>query len=402
MRMQLTAILTGLLGLLSVLAQAQQQDGTVRKTEIDILAQYYQQTGDHSAVTGGKGTEELHDYSGIIVVNIPVRQRHSLRVESGVSYFTSASHDNINPRTITSASYADLTGYVDIGYNTVDTARHRSYGWHGRGMVEEYFGSVALGGHYGFISKDLNREFKMSLDFFVDKWALDYSISNLYPIELRYTGIDYVNTDKRYSANYNMILTQVINKRMQGALSAGIIRQAGLLNTPYHRVYFPTEDLPRVEHLPDQRWRLPVSVRLHYFAGDRLVIRSFYRFYWDTFGIRAHSVQVELPLKITNFISLAPFYRVHIQEASRYFAPYKMHDPTDQYYTSDYDLSSFTSHFVGAGFTYAPALGIGKIKASKNTQKSMLFREIQIRGGRYWRSDGLHSLMISAGFSFLY
>ena len=81
-----------------------------QKAEIDFLFSYYQQEGNHSAVTGGQGTEELHDYAGIVIVNVPIKNNKSLRVENGISYFTSASHDNINPKTITSASYADLTG----------------------------------------------------------------------------------------------------------------------------------------------------------------------------------------------------------------------------------------------------------------------------------------------------
>ena len=93
-----------------------------RKTEIDFLFSYYEQSGNHSAVTGGQGTEELHDYSGIIIVNVPLKENKTLRVENGISYFTSASHDNINPATISSASYADATAYLDITYSKYDSA----------------------------------------------------------------------------------------------------------------------------------------------------------------------------------------------------------------------------------------------------------------------------------------
>ena len=319
-----------------------------RKVEIDFLFSYYEQSGNHSAVTGGQGTEELHDYSGIIIVNIPIDKNKTLRAEHGLSYFTSASHDNINPNTITSASYADLTGYLDLTYSKFDSARRVNYGINGRVLLEEYFGSISLGGFVSKTSANQNREFKFSTNFFADKWALNYNIDKLYPIEIRYTGIDYVNTDKRYSTNVHAILSQVINKRMQASLSLGFIHQFGLLNTPYHRVYFEGEDLPRVERMPDQKVRIPASVRLHYFWGDRIVLRSFYRYYWDTFGVEAHTINIELPIKITNFIALQPFYRIHLQKGSRYFAPYLEHDPDAEYYTSDYDLSSFTSHFVGS------------------------------------------------------
>ncbi len=373
-----------------------------KKTEIDFLFSYYEQEGNHSAVTGGQGTEELHDYTGIIIVNVPIKENKSLRVENGISYFTSASHDNINPNTISSASYADIVGYLDITYSITDTSNRSTVGFRMRGLLEEYFGSLAGGMYYSKISTDQNREFKVDLNFFADKWALNYNISKLYPYEIRRTGIDYVDTDKRYSTNVNAVFSQVINKRLQTSISAGIIHQFGLLNTPYHRVYFEGEDLPRVEQLPDQRFRIPTSIRLHYFLGDRIIFRGFYRYYWDTFGVQSNTINIETPIKITNFIAFQPFYRLHMQDGSKYFAGYLEHDPTQEYYTSDYDLSTFNSHFYGAGFKYSPALGIGKFKLNKAAAKHFLFREIQLRGGHYRRSDGMSSWLLSCGFSFVY
>ena len=119
-----------------------------RKTEIDFLFSYYEQSGNKSAVTGGKGTEELHDYTGILIVNVPIKKNKNIRIENGVSYFTSASYDNINPNTISSASYADQPIYLDVTYSSYDTAHRLSYGINGRVMFEEYFGSISMGGYY--------------------------------------------------------------------------------------------------------------------------------------------------------------------------------------------------------------------------------------------------------------
>lgn len=378
------------------------EDTDNRQTEIDFLFSYYEQSGSNSAVTGGKGTEELHDYAGIVIVNVPIKKADNLRIETGISYFTSASHDNINPNTISSASYADQTMYLDVTYSTTDTARRRSYGVKGRILLEEYFGSISVGGYYSKLSKDLNREIKFTANFFADKWALHYPIKKLYPFELKNTGIEYVNTDMRYSSNFDMSLSQIINKRMQVSLSLGLIHQSGLLSTPYHRVYFEGEDRARVEKLPDTKLRIPISMRLHYFLGDRIVVRTFYRYYIDSFDLEAHTLNLELPIKITNFIAFQPFYRIHIQKATSYFAPYQEHQTDAQYYTSDYDLSSFTSHYLGAGLLYSPAVAISKFKLSKKARKSFLLHEIQLRGGSYQRTDGLTSLLVSAGVSFLH
>ncbi|MCK5701905.1 MAG: DUF3570 domain-containing protein [Cyclobacteriaceae bacterium] len=400
--MQLRFIISIML-FIPFMAFAQNGDETSnRKTEIDFLFSYYEQSGNNSAVSGGKGTEELHDYTGILIVNVPIKKNKNLRIENGISYFTSASYDNINPNTITSASYADQPIYLDITYSTYDTAQRHSYGINGRVMFEEYFGSISMGGYYSKLSQDLNREIKFSANFFVDKWALYYPIKKLYPVELKYTGIEYVDTDKRYSSNFEINLSQVINKRMQASISLGMIIQTGLLSAPYHRVYFKDEELPRVERLPDIKYRIPVALKVHYFLGDRFIFRSFYRYYWDTFGVKAHTFNIEIPYKITNFFSFQPFYRIHIQKSTRYFAPYKEHNSSAEFYTSDYDLSDFTSHFIGAGLRYSPAMGISKFNLSKKTKKSFIFSEIQLRSGSYHRSDGMKSMLFSCGFSFLH
>ena len=127
----------------------------------------------------------------------------------------------------------------------------------------------------------------------------------------------------------------------------------------------------------------------------------FYRYYWDTVEVQANTINLEVPIKITNFIVFQPFYRIHFQNESKYFALYQEHDPGQEYYTSDYDLSGFTSHYLGAGFRYSPAMGIGKFKLTKNAKRSFIFREVQLRGGSYQRSDGMNSMLLSCGFSFL-
>ena len=297
MRMQLGKIISLFLFIpLPILGQTAEVTNN-RQTEIDFLFSYYEQSGNHSAVTGGQGTEELHDYAGIIIVNVPIKETKNLRIENGISYFTSASHDNINPNTITSASYADMTSYLDVTYSNYDTAKRHSYGINGRVLMEEYFGSISMGGFYAKLSEDLSREIKFTTNFFADKWALYYPIKKLYPVELKSSGINFVDTDKRYSSHFNLSLSQIMNKRLQVSFSLGLIHQTGLLSTPYHRVYFDGENLPRVEQLPGTKLRFPVSMRLHYFLGDRIIFRMFYRYYWDTFEVEAHSINLEVPIK---------------------------------------------------------------------------------------------------------
>ena len=181
-----------------------------------------------------------------------------------------------------------------------------------------------------------------------------------------------------------------------------MIYQWGLLSTPFHRVYFEDREEADLERLPARRFRIPIFGRLNYYATDYLVLRTFYRFYFDNFGIQSHTINVETPFKFTNFISLYPYYRFHQQQASKYFAPYKAHIQTKDYYTSDNDLSSFSAHMIGGGFKISPPLGIKPAGNRFSTHRPLIFRELEVRYGRYWRSNGLRASIISFNVGFLY
>jgi hypothetical protein len=100
---------------------------------------------------------------------------------------------------------------------------------------------------------------------------------------------------------------------------------------------------------------------------------------------------LELPIKITPFFSLSPFYRFYTQEAADYFAGYKQHVPTEKFYTSDYDLSKFSSNYIGAGFRFIPEKGVFHISR---------WNTLELRYGHYNRNDGLNSNLITLAAKF--
>ena len=161
--------------------------------------------------------------------------------------------------------------------------------------------------------------------------------------------------------------------------------QSGLLATKYQRVFF-TDGSELTETLPDTRMKIPIGIRANYFLGDRIIIHSFYRYYQDNWGLKAHTIDLELPLKITPFASVSPFYRFYSQNAVDYFAPFGQHNTSEKYFTSDYDLSKFTSQFFGAGIRLAPPKGILGVQR---------LNSIELRYGYYQRSNGLHANEIS-------
>ena len=107
--------------------------------------------------------------------------------------------------------------------------------------------------------------------------------------------------------------------------------------------------------------------------------------------MKAHTIDLEMPIKITPFVSVSPFYRFYKQIAADYFAPYGQHAASDNYFTSDYDLSKFNSNFFGAGLSLAPPNGLFGMKN---------WNSLELRYGHYNRSNGLHSDILSLHLKF--
>jgi hypothetical protein len=187
-----------------------------------------------------------------------------------------------------------------------------------------------------------------------------------------------------------LTFSQIVNKNFQFAVIAEGVGQNGYLGLPFHRVYF-TDGSEKIENLPSTRFKLPLGLRMNYFLGDRLIVRSYYRYYTDDWGIKAHTASLEVPYKISPFVSVSPFYRYYVQTASQYFAPYEQHSTNDSYYTSNYNMSAFTSQYYGINIRITPEKGVFNIP---------FFNMVDLRYGHYTQTTGLTANNIGINLRF--
>jgi hypothetical protein len=355
--------------------------------EVNFVSAYYTQNGDHSAVTGGIGTEKLSDISNTIEVKLSRYdshfRQHLLNVEIGVDHYSSASSDKIDPSTISSASYSDTRFYPSFGY-AIKNQKGLTLGANTSFSREFDYTSFGLGVNAAKTSKDGNREFSVKLQSYLDSWKV------ILPVELRPSRRRDEGGSPRDSYSASFVYSQVVNPRLQYALLLDLVEQKGLLGTSYQRVYF-NNGSENYEHLPSIRKKLPIGLRLNYFPTDRIILRTSYRYYTDDWGVKAHTAEIETPVKVTPFFSISPFYRYYTQTAADYFAPFKVHSAAEVFFTSDYDLSAFNSQYMGAGFRFTPEKGVFGLQ-----RWSML----ELRGGYYKRNDGLKSGIISVNARF--
>ena len=384
------------------------------ETTIDIIGGYYPQAGSHGAVEGGRGTQQLTDVPPAIIVNVPLDTVSRLSVNVGADFYASASTDRIDFALSTPSAH-DVRIHGDFGYSREQKSRGTLWGV-GLGVSKEYdYLSFNAAASFAKTSRDGNRQLSVAGQVFLDRVTL------ITPIELRTypgatNGKSQYGTDTRQTYNFTATYSQVLSKRLQAAISTELVSQNGLLSTPFHRVYFrdnPDPDLApssgssfesrfptaaRIEHLPRARFKYPVSLRLNYYASDLVQVRGFYRFYHDNFGIVAHTLELELPVKVTPFFVVYPFYRFHTQTAATYFAPFAQHSVADPYYTSDYDLAAFTAHKEGLGLRYSPVYGIGRFHVpGKNAQGLPRVTRLKSLDVRYAHYQQLGSTAYATG-----
>ncbi|MEX1238450.1 MAG: DUF3570 domain-containing protein [Cyclobacteriaceae bacterium] len=357
-------------------------DRKLKLEEVNFISSYYKQDGNNSAVTGGIGSEKLTDFATTIDIRLSrydhFQRKHTISGEIGIDVYTSASSDKIDPSTISSASSQDVRVYPSLTYAiTNEDKRATASGTASVSTEYDYF-SAGLGAGWSKLSKDRNREFSVTGQMFLDTWSV------ILPIELR-SSTNITGTKPRNSYSASFTLSQVLTRRLQMLLLSDFAFQQGQLATLYHRAYF-NDMTHKVENLPDKRFKIPIGVRLNYFIGDRYIVKMYYRYYQDSWGMNAHTAETEVPIKITPFLSVSPFYRYYKQDEVKYFKAYGQHNVNEEFYTSDFDLSKLTSNLFGTGIRYAPPGGVAGFSR---------LNALELRYGHYERSTGLNANIIT-------
>ena len=369
------------------------QSRKLKLEEINLVSSYYNQDGNNSSVTGGIGTEKLSDIANVIDIKFTrydsKLRKHTFMGEIGIDHYTSASSDKIDPKNISSASHADTRIYPSFSWSVENEKKGITFGAGVSSSTEYDYQSFGGNINLSKKTKDKNGEFSAGLQVYLDQLKL------VQPIELRPpsqgNGEDeHYNSASRNSLSASLSYSQIINQRLQVIFLADIVHQTGYLSLPFHRVYFADGSLHQ-ENLPGTRLKIPLGFRANYFLGVKFIIRTYYRFYTDDWGINSNTASLEIPVKITPFFSISPFYRYYQQSAAKYFAPYQVHTAQDQYYVSNYDLSKFNSNFFGTGIRLTPPKGVFGIQ-----HLSML----ELRYGHYTKNIGMNSNIISLNLKY--
>ena len=349
----------------------------------------------------------------------------------------------------TGASASDVWGNVTVNYSHSSDDRNKVWSANASVSGEYDYFSVGVGAGHAWLFNEKNTEIGIKGQLFLDTWNPHY------PTELDsyleagsnlnsgfFQGIDILNQDgnitnkngdatwspvegfglindkSRNTYSLSLSFSQILSKNAQISIFLDVIQQQGWLANPMQRVYFGDRDnyyvgnaasIPNytsttntnvfqladdIERLPDTRFKTPIGARFNYYVNETVSLRTYYRYYFDDWGMTSHTASLEVPIKLGDKFTIYPSYRYYTQTAIDYFAPYEENLSTQEFYTSDFDLFSFDAHQYGIGIRYTDIFT--KLKIFKLGLKS-----IDLRFQQYDRSTGLNASIISGGLKFI-
>jgi hypothetical protein len=183
-------------------------------------------------------------------------------------------------------------------------------------------------------------------------------------------------------------VTQILDPRTFVTFNVTWGRETGYLDDPYKLVqkteelvagsFFP---LAFAENRPGERSTGALFAGLNRaYPGARGAFEGSYRFYRDTFGVAASTIELRWIQKLGSAFTLAPELRLYRQGAARFYyytldgtdlSPTVVPDSALPAYSSDYRLSSFDSLTVGLKATW---------KIRKHVQLELGYDRYALRG----------------------
>ena len=155
--------------------------------------------------------------------------------------------------------------------------------------------------------------------------------------------------------NFRLGLSQILSKHLIAGLNYELITDKGYLNNPYRSARFDIGTT--VEKYPNTRSSNAVSTQLKYYLPFRAAISGEYRYFSDTWAIRASDISLGYTHPIHNDWIVDLRYRTYSQNAASFYkdifpgtAPVA---ESEMLRARDKELSTYTNQTLGFSVSYA-------------------------------------------------
>lgn len=198
--------------------------------------------------------------------------------------------------------------------------------------------------------------FSLSQDFFGDLTTLTLGVAKGSD-EIGRRG-DSSFREEADRINYRIGVSQVLTRNALMGIDIETISDEGFLNNPYRQVRFldpndNTRFLYQPEVYPESRTSTAVAVRGLYYLPYRASLKGEYRFFHDTWGIKAHTFETAYVHPLDSQWTLEGRYRFYTQDAADFYSDLFPFEDAELFLARDKEMSTFSGHTFGAGVTWA-------------------------------------------------
>lgn len=197
--------------------------------------------------------------------------------------------------------------------------------------------------------------FSISQEFFGGMSTLTMGYANGWD-EVGQVGNDSFSeeADRR---NYQLGLSQVLTRNSLLGIDLEVVSDEGFLQNPYRQNRFLDSTDPRgyryqPERYPETRTSTSIATRLLYYLPYRASLRGEYRYFTDTWEIKAHTFELAYVHGLTERWTLEGKVRYYTQDAADFYSDLYEFENSQTHLARDKELSTLSGTTLGAGAVY--------------------------------------------------
>ena len=156
---------------------------------------------------------------------------------------------------------------------------------------------------------------------------------------------------------YSLGISQILTRNLISGLNFEAITDQGYLNSPYRSVRFVSPGDPRgfaleKEIYPRTHTSSAVAFRLKYYLPYRAAVESSYRFYTDTWGVNAHTLDVGYTHPAFRRWVFDGRLRYYRQNAADFYSDLFPRQNFANFLARDKELAKYSGVTLGLGASY--------------------------------------------------
>lgn len=157
--------------------------------------------------------------------------------------------------------------------------------------------------------------------------------------------------------NYQFGISQVLTPNTIAGLDLEVVTDEGFLQNPYRQNRFidpndPTSFRYQPERYPETRTSFAAGIRARAFLPWRASVGASYRYFTDTWGINAHTVQLNYVHNLSPRLTVEGGIRYYSQEQADFYSDLYDFQNSQTHLARDKEMSSFTGTTLSAGIQY--------------------------------------------------